>query len=122
MTSLSEVCEILYEKKGQSAVFEFVLNNFPEVEWLPCEPCEISSPMKDEACLVCGSKVTPRKVTVTYEITYEFSGDLLQEYYSQLDDYADTPNQREWFVIDRFIGHDNLRRFDRNAKLTVTEE
>lgn len=121
MTNLSEVCEMLYEKKGQSAVFEFVLNNFPEIEWLPCEPCEISSPIKDDACLVCGSKVTARKVLVRYEITYEFSGDLLEEYYAQLDDYPDTATQREWFVIDRFIGHENLRRFDKNATLKVEE-
>jgi hypothetical protein len=121
MTSLSEVCQILYEKKGQSAVLEFVLNNFPEMEWLPCEPCEISSPIENGACLVCGSKVTARKVKVTYEMTYEFSGDLLEEYFGQLGDYPDTPNQREWFAVDRFIGYDNLRLFDKQATLKVEE-
>ena len=57
MTNLSKVCETIYEREGQSAVFEFVLKNFPEIEWMTCDPCEISSPTQDGACLVCGSSV-----------------------------------------------------------------
>lgn len=63
-----------------------------------------------------------RKVTVTYSVTYDLSkGEVAKEYLEQLNDYRDTKSQRKWFAIDRFIGHDNLRLFDRKAKLKVTE-
>jgi hypothetical protein len=65
-----------------------------------------------------------KKVTVTYTITYNLSSKSQsgREYLEWLDGDKDAKNLRKWFVIDRFIGHDNLWRFDRNAKLTVTEE
>lgn len=64
-----------------------------------------------------------KKVTVTYSVTYDLGkGAVAREYRQQLNDYRDTKSQREWFVIDRFIGHDNLRLFDKKAKLKVTEE
>lgn len=63
-----------------------------------------------------------KQVTVTYTVTYDLSkGEASNEYFEQLNDYEDTESQREWFAIDRFIGHDNLRLFDKAAKLTVTE-
>jgi hypothetical protein len=64
-----------------------------------------------------------KKVTVTYTVTYDLSkGSIAQEYYEGKDDRRDSRAQRKWFAIDRFIGHDNLRLFDRKAKLKVTEE
>lgn len=65
---------------------------------------------------------TPKQVSVTFSVTYDFVDELLEEYLEQLNDYSDTPSQREWFVIDRFVGHDNLRLFDKQAKLAVKEE
>jgi hypothetical protein len=63
-----------------------------------------------------------RKVTVTYTVTYDLrKGEVADEYLEQLDDYKDTRSQREWFAIDRFIGHNNLVAFDEDAKLTVKE-
>lgn len=63
-----------------------------------------------------------RKVTVTYSVTYDLrDGEIADEYFEQLGDYRDNKSQREWFAIDRFIGHDNLRLFDRKAKLTIKE-
>lgn len=62
-----------------------------------------------------------KKVTVTFSITYDFKGQLLKDYLGWLDDYNDTKNQRKWFVIDRFVGHHNLRLFDQKAKMTVQE-
>ena len=64
-----------------------------------------------------------RKATVTYTVTYDLrKGELLNEYTEALGDYRDNKRQREWFVIDRFIGHDNLTLFDPKAKLRITEE
>jgi hypothetical protein len=64
-----------------------------------------------------------KKVTITYSVTYDLGkGAVAREYLEQLNDYPDSKSQREWFVIDRFIGHDNLRLFDKKAKLKVTEE
>jgi hypothetical protein len=64
-----------------------------------------------------------RKVTVTYTVTYDLrKGNLAEEYKESLEDYRDHKNQRKWFVIDRFVGHDNLKLFDPKAKLRITEE
>lgn len=64
-----------------------------------------------------------KTVTVTYSVTYDLSkGEEAEEYLEQLGDYQDTKSQREWFVIDRFVGHDNLQLFDRKATLTVKEK
>jgi hypothetical protein len=53
-----ELCEKQYEKGGQSAVFDFVIKNFPELIWAYCKPCESDSPIDDSTCLVCGTAVT----------------------------------------------------------------
>jgi len=52
-----DLCQKKYEEGGQSAVFEYVSNNFPEVLWGNCEPCESNSPIELNTCLVCGSEV-----------------------------------------------------------------
>lgn len=62
------------------------------------------------------------KYVATISIEYEFEGDLLEEYQESLDDYPDTVEQRKWFIIDRFVGHDNLQLFDQAAKLTIEEK
>lgn len=63
-----------------------------------------------------------KKVTVTYQVTYDLSqGKVADEYHEWLDDYRDSKDRRKWFVIDRFVGHHNLALFDRKAKLTVKE-
>lgn len=53
--NLTAECERIYNAEGQSAVFEYVSKKHPDVEWLPCEPCETESPISDNACLVCGT-------------------------------------------------------------------
>jgi hypothetical protein len=58
MYDLYPVCERIYEKHGQSAVFDFVLNNYPEIKWQRCLPCETESPIQKNLCLVCGSLVS----------------------------------------------------------------
>lgn len=64
-----------------------------------------------------------RKVTVTYTVTYDLrQGEVADEYRESLDSYRDNKEQRKWFVIDRFVGHDNLALFDKQAKLKITEE
>ena len=63
-----------------------------------------------------------KKVKVTYTVTYDLSeSDLAQEYREWLDDYRDTKGMRNYFAVDRFVGHDNLRFFDEAATLTVEE-
>lgn len=63
-----------------------------------------------------------KKVTLTYKVTYDLTQpELLEEYLEQLHGHDDTEGQRTWFAIDRFIGHDNLRLFDKTAELFVSE-
>jgi hypothetical protein len=55
MSVIYDLCLEKYEQGGQSAVFDFVNLNFPELSWKYCEPCESDSPIEDKTCLVCGS-------------------------------------------------------------------
>jgi len=56
MSKLSELCEAIYTKHGQYAVYDFIVKEYPEQGWGWCEPCESKSPADtDYACLVCGS-------------------------------------------------------------------
>jgi len=55
MSVIYDLCLEKYEQGGQSAVFDFVRWNFPELDWGYCEPCESDSPIEDKTCLVCGS-------------------------------------------------------------------
>ena len=63
-----------------------------------------------------------KKLTVTFKASYKFEGALLEEYLEQLHGHDDTLSQRQWFVVDRFVGHDNLRLFDLSARMSVDEE
>jgi len=58
MYDIYPVCERIYERYGQSAVFDFVLTHYPEIKWERCLPCEIESPIQNGLCLVCGSLVS----------------------------------------------------------------
>ena len=62
-----------------------------------------------------------KTIDVTYSVSYKLKGKLLEEYLEWLDDDRDNKKNREWFVIDRFIGHHNLALFDPKAKLKVAE-
>ena len=69
-----------------------------------------------------------RKVTVSLEITYDFRGELLEDYLEQLGDHRDTKSQRAWFAIDRMIGLNNLdtltseKIIDPKTKVKVSEK
>lgn len=54
---LSEKCREIYEEAhdGQAAVERFIRENYPEIPWLPCAPCEDETPSHEGACLVCGT-------------------------------------------------------------------
>ena len=54
---LSEKCREIYESShdGQAAVERFIRENYPEIPWLPCAPCEDETPSHEGACLVCGT-------------------------------------------------------------------
>jgi hypothetical protein len=60
-------------------------------------------------------------VSVSLKAEYHFEGDFLAEYLEQLDDYADTPSQREWYVLDRMFPSDLLGHLKDTAELVVTE-
>lgn len=47
-------------------------------------------------------------VTVLLCKSFVFEGDFLAEYLEQLDDYEDTPSQREWFVLDQLFRGENV--------------
>lgn len=63
-----------------------------------------------------------KKVTVSVLVTYDFAGELFEEYLEQLHGNEDTASQREWFAIDRFIGHHNLYLLDKKAEFQVIEK
>ena len=57
---LYEWCERIYSQKGQSAVFDYILEYHHDQPWEECAPCETRSPVTEEAepvCLVCGTRV-----------------------------------------------------------------
>jgi hypothetical protein len=57
---LYEWCGRIYSRDGQSAVFDFILESYPNQPWDNCEPCETLSPRTEEtkpSCLVCGSLI-----------------------------------------------------------------
>ena len=60
------------------------------------------------------------KLKVTYEVEYDFSDpELWQEYTDWLDDYADTRQNRKWFVEDRAVGSDWDNRLDPAGKVRI---
>lgn len=68
-----------------------------------------------------------KKVTVSVQVSYVFKGAVLKDYLEWLDDYRDSKKMREWFVIDRAVGHDQLsellssKKFDPAMKVVVSE-
>lgn len=42
-----------YDRKGVSGVYQWVMENHPEWEWSPCEPCEEDTATWDGVCSVC---------------------------------------------------------------------
>lgn len=62
LTNHEKAAEI-YECRGQSAVFDAVLNNkLTATSWHWCVPCECVSPHEDDDCLVCGTKNDPAEL------------------------------------------------------------
>lgn len=56
MESLSDRCYALYINGGQYAVERFIRDNYPDIPWAYCSPCESVEPIDtDNTCLVCGS-------------------------------------------------------------------
>jgi len=58
---VTEVCLEIYEKHGQSAVFDYVneqksKGHLPNVHYEYCKGCETDSPAWEHECLVCGQK------------------------------------------------------------------
>lgn len=63
MTSNYDRAVEIYEAKGQSAVFDAVLNGtLTATSWHWCVPCECISPHEDNDCLVCGTKNDPEEL------------------------------------------------------------
>ncbi len=62
-----------------------------------------------------------KEVTVSLSKTFVFEGDFLVEYLEQLDDYPDTPSQREWFVLDQLFRGENIEWLRATADLEVKE-
>lgn len=61
-------------------------------------------------------------VTISLSKEYVFEGNFLVDYLEQLNDYPDTPSQREWFVMDRFIGEEALSKLDKGYVMKVEEK
>lgn len=57
----------LYERKGQSAVFDYA-NELPAdvINWWYCNGCETSSPSIEGVCMVCGQPVIkPKEIGIS---------------------------------------------------------
>jgi len=72
MTKLELKCLELYEQGGQHSVYAYIMENRKDIEWDECLPCEAWSPISNNACLVCGTELTParrasRKMRRDYE-------------------------------------------------------
>ena len=78
--------------------------------------------LRDVYDRLCGRSANGKTVTVSLSHTVVFEGEFLEEYLEQLDDYEDTPSQREWFVLDQLFDHDRLAHIKRVANLEVTEK
>lgn len=62
MSKLSDECERIYIKFGQTGVHDYVRQHYPTTPWAWCPGCEWESPRdKDYACLVCATPTTPYK-------------------------------------------------------------
>jgi hypothetical protein len=61
-------------------------------------------------------------VSVSLHKEFVFEGDFLADYLEQLDDYADTPSQREWFVLDQMFPSELVGRLRECGVLDVTEK
>lgn len=68
------------------------------------------------------SSARGKTVTVSLSHSVVFEGDVLAEYLEQLDDYEDTPSQREWFVLDRLFSSENIDQLKLVTNLSVTQE
>jgi len=63
-----------------------------------------------------------KKMLINIGVKYDLStGELAKEYREWLDDYRDSKNMRKYFVIDRLIGHNQLSKVDKKARVRVTE-
>lgn len=58
MSKLYDECVNIYEKFGQSGVFDYINREHPEVSWKVCHGCESESPTDEGFCLVCGQVIT----------------------------------------------------------------
>ena len=52
--------EAIYNKKGQSAVFDYA--NKHNIDFEHCKACETESPSIKHVCLVCGQETTTEKI------------------------------------------------------------
>lgn len=69
-----------------------------------------------------GSSARGKTVTVSLSHSVVFEGDVLEEYLEQLDDYEDTPSQREWFVLDQLFSSENIDQLKLVTNLSVSEK
>ena len=62
-----------------------------------------------------------KQVTVTIQVSYDFVGDLEEQYLEWLDDHRNSARLRAEFAVDRLISPDALRALDPKHKLIVKE-
>lgn len=57
--TLHNLAYLIYQGYGQDAVHQFALDiakRGEAISWQMCQPCEIVSPINDNACLVCATE------------------------------------------------------------------
>lgn len=57
--TLHNLTYAIYQGFGQDAVHAFALDiqkRGEAITWKMCQPCEVVSPINDNACLVCGNE------------------------------------------------------------------
>jgi len=63
-----------------------------------------------------------KKMLINIGVKYDLSkGDIAKEYREWLDDHRDSKSMRQYFVIDRLIGHNQLSKIDEKARVRVRE-
>lgn len=78
--------------------------------------------LRDVYDRLCGRSATGKTVTVSLSHSVVFEDEFLEDYLEQLDDYEDTPSQREWYVLDRLFSSQNIDQLKLVTNLSVTEE
>jgi hypothetical protein len=93
---ITEVCREIYEKQGQSAVFDYINKNAPGTPFEYCKGCDTDTPTWQHTCLVCGQPTVKPRYKIWVEIERIDNPGTDDESYSDTD-FPESIAYRETF-------------------------